>query len=172
MPEAFDLSDDISVGVGTYEFYQLSGFAGTPFQNFLGAIFNFTVGGFYGADFLSVGVSPRWRLNKHLRFDGTYQYNRADFKEREQIFNSHLGRLKAEYLFNTKVSLAAFLQYNSVDELYSSNVRFRYNPREGVDLFIVYNDNINTERQRELPFLPASNERTFLIKYSYTFRGK
>ena len=44
-----------------------------------------------------------------------------------------------------------------------------YNPREGNDLYLVYNEDFNTSRYQEIPTLPIYNSRTFLIKYTYTF---
>ena len=170
VPESFDLSDDILIDVGEYDFWQMQLSAGTPFQRFFGTTIDLTTGGFYGGDFIAAGFSPRWRVNKHLGFEGFYQFNRVDFKERGEIFTAHVGRLKVEFLANTKVSFAAFLQYNSLDEVYLGNFRFRYNPSEGHDLYIVYNDLLNSNRQREIPNLPRSDNRAAVLKYTYTFR--
>ncbi|MEE9464190.1 MAG: hypothetical protein V3W14_01280 [Candidatus Neomarinimicrobiota bacterium] len=51
----------------------------------------------------------------------------------------------------------------------SANVRFRYNFREGNDLWIVYDEGMNTNRHRLTPMLPFTNIRTILVKYTYTF---
>ena len=50
----------------------------------------------------------------------------------------------------------------------AANVRFRYNFREGNDLWIVYNEGLNTERDRATPVLPVTSARTALVKYTYT----
>ncbi len=49
------------------------------------------------------------------------------------------------------------------------NVRLRYNFSEGNDLYLVYNEALNTDRHRETPFLPLTDTRTILVKYTYTF---
>ena len=41
--------------------------------------------------------------------------------------------------------------------------------REGNDLYLVYDEGFNTDRFREVPYRPYSNNRTLLLKYSYTF---
>jgi hypothetical protein len=46
---------------------------------------------------------------------------------------------------------------------------FSANPREGTDLYLVYNENLNSNRFRELPALPVSACRAILLKYSYAF---
>jgi hypothetical protein len=108
-------------------------------------------------------------VSPHFTLEGFYQYNRADFTERNNSFQSHIGRLKAEYQANTKFSVSAFLQYNSLDELFLPNVRLRYNPKEGNDLYIVFNDLLNSNRSREIPHLPRSDSRAIVVKYTYTF---
>ncbi|GAH52410.1 unnamed protein product, partial [marine sediment metagenome] len=48
-------------------------------------------------------------------------------------------------------------------------IRYRYNPREGNDFYIVYDEGLNTDREREIPVLPRASNRTIMLKYSYTF---
>ena len=67
------------------------------------------------------------------------------------------------------MSAQAFIQYNNVADAVAANVRFRYNFREGNDLWIVYNEGLNTNRHREMPFLPVTDTRTILLKYTHTF---
>lgn len=50
------------------------------------------------------------------------------------------------------------------------NIRLRYNPREGDDLYIVYNGLLNRNRKREAPHLTFTSERAVVVKYTYTFR--
>jgi len=70
---------------------------------------------------------------------------------------------------STKFSAAAFVQYDgAVDEL-TANLRLRFNPREGNDLYLVVNDTLNTYRTRGIPHRPPYGSRAILIKYSYTF---
>ena len=72
-------------------------------------------------------------------------------------------------MLNTKFSITTFVQFTSAYDAVIANFRLRYNPREGTDLYLVYNDVLNTDRQRENPTLPVTNSRTVLIKYTYTF---
>ncbi|MFA5816657.1 MAG: hypothetical protein WC865_13675 [Bacteroidales bacterium] len=45
-----------------------------------------------------------------------------------------------------------------------------WNPREGNDFYIVYDEGLNSRITREVPYLPYSSGRTVLLKYTYTFR--
>jgi hypothetical protein len=104
-----------------------------------------------------------------LKFDLTYQWNKLDFPNREQNFSPHLARLRTLLTFDTEHSISAFIQYNSLTDKIYTNVRYRFNPRQGNDLYIVYNDGLNANRYRQVPALPVSSRRTVMLKYTYTF---
>jgi hypothetical protein len=55
-----------------------------------------------------------------------------------------------------------------VDQV-TANVRLRFNPREGNDLYLVFNEGLNTHRTGETPYRPYYSGRAVMIKYSYTF---
>jgi len=126
-------------------------------------------GSFYGGRRISLGISPRWDISSSLEISGFYEFDRATFPERNQKFIAHIGRLRILAMLSTKFSAAAFIQYGSADNAVTANVRIRYNPREGSDVYIVYNDGLNTDRLSEIPALPRSMGRTLLVKYTYTF---
>jgi hypothetical protein len=88
---------------------------------------------------------------------------------RGQEFTARVFRLRALTMFDTKLSAAAFVQYNSGANLVTGNFRIRYNPREGVDVYLVYDENLNSGRYREFPTLPLSSGRPILLKCSCTF---
>jgi hypothetical protein len=53
----------------------------------------------------------------------------------------------------TKTSLSAFVQYNTAIDGVIGNIRFRYNPRDGNDFYLVYDERLHTDRNRQ-PLLP------------------
>ncbi|MCK4746862.1 MAG: hypothetical protein KAT15_07505, partial [Bacteroidales bacterium] len=67
-------------------------------------------------------------------------------------------------------SLSAFVQYNTAIDKVISNVRFRYNPMEGTDLYIVFNEGRNTLLEREIPTLPIYEHRSIMVKFTHTFK--
>ena len=66
-------------------------------------------------------------------------------------------------------SRAAFVQYSESADAGIANLRFRYNPREGVDLYLVYNEGIYTDRLLYDPVRPYRSDRIVMLKYAYTF---
>jgi len=169
--DTFELSDEVMIPIGqAYGFFQASGFAYSPFTNLVGTFAEYTIGQFYDGNLFSVGLGPRVKLSSHFELEGFYGYNRANFPKRGQQLATHLARVKALYMLNTKFSIAAFIQYNSLDEVYAGNIRLRFNPREGNDLYLVYNDLLNDNREREVPHLPFRSVRALVLKYTYTFQ--
>ena len=166
--ESFELGDT-EIPVGDYDFAQIKALAYSPFGRLVGFFADATVGQFYDGHLFSINIAPRYKVSPHVNLEGFYGYNKGEFSERGQSFNSHLARVKLEYLMNTKFSVSAYLQYNSLDEVFVPNVRIRFNPKEGNDLYVVFNDLLNNNRQRELPHLPKSESRVVVVKYTYTF---
>ena len=72
-------------------------------------------------------------------------------------------------MLSTQVSISAFAQIDSNADVIITNIRFRYNPREGNDLYLVYDEGTNIDRYSTDPVRPRTGSRTLLLKYSYTF---
>jgi len=169
LTEPFEISDDVEVPPGEYTFYGVEGYFNTPMGRLLSIIPNFQAGSFYDGWRISVGTIFSWSLSSVWELSGFYQFNRVEFPDRNQEFTAHLARLRILATFTTRISASAFIQYNGASNIVVSNVRIRYNPREGNDLYIVYNHGVNTARHREIPHLPHTDNQAIMIKYSYTF---
>ena len=166
--ESFELSDDAEVPEGRYTFYGATLFYEPPpllFRVGLSA----NAGTFYDGWRLTVGLRPTWTLSRFLELSGEYQLNRVRFPDRDEQFSGDIFRLRARASLNTHLSANTFVQYNSASDAVGVNVRLRYNFGEGNDLYLVYNEALNTDRRRETPFLPLTDTRTILVKYTYTF---
>ncbi len=169
LEEAIEFPEDTDVPVGRYTFYTLSAFFMMHDGRLLRTNLDFAAGTFYDGHRLQLGVTPTWNVSRFLELSVQYQGNFVRFSDRDQRFDVHVGRLRAQAALNTKVSTSFFLQYNSAADVVSANVRFRYNFREGNDLWIVYNQGLNTDRHRDVPALPFSENSTILLKYTHTF---
>lgn len=82
---------------------------------------------------------------------------------------NHIIGIKALYMFDTRLSVNAFIQYNTALNGIITNFRLRYNPKEGNDLYLVFNEDRNTDLYRELPNFPVYSSRAIMLKYTYTF---
>lgn len=170
VPDDFDLSDDITILADQYT--NLSGFANykTAGVGLMLVGFNTRIGTFYGGDLISAGVSPEVVFSKYFQVAGFYQYTLIDFKELNKQFISHLARLTLTGSINVKLSMSAFIQFNSLESISAVNYRLRYNPVDGNDLYLVYNETFNTNPNIEVPSLPVSENRAIMLKYIHTFQ--
>lgn len=167
--ESFDLSDSTQILAGQYTFYGLNCQYSTPPGRLFHIMTNLDASSFYDGWRLSLSSTSRWNISSSLELEGTYQINYVTFPGRNQEFTAHIVRLRTIYMLSTKFSATAFVQYNSAIDVVIANIRLRYNPREGNDVYLVYNEGFNTDRCQESPTLPYTSGRTIMIKYSYTF---
>lgn len=125
-------------------------------------------GAYYDGWRASATLMPTLSVSASFDLTGSYRFDWVTFPHRETGFMNHIIGLKALLTFSTKTSLASFIQYNTaVDQVYA-NVRFRYNPREGVDFYLVYNEGVNTRPYDPIPHLPISDNRAVMAKFTYT----
>jgi hypothetical protein len=166
--EPLFLSAGVAVPVQSYWFTDAS----LSFSPNQGRIFrpgaSVTGGRYYDGNRISASFSPAWSVSRHARLSATYEINHIDFSERNQTFTSHILRARTEFTFSTKTSFSAFVQYNSNQDLVAVNARFRYNPREGTDLYVVWNESLNSDRFSLDPVPPLTQERAILVKYSHS----
>jgi hypothetical protein len=165
----FPLSTGASVPEGRYRYTEGLLQYQSPPGGLLQARLELVGGEFFDGRRRSLAFSPSWFPSRHLALSATYRLDRIRFEEREERFDAHIARARTDVMLSTSVSISAFVQYNSALDLAEANVRFRYNPREGDDLYIVWNEGVNTARFDHDPVQPRSEERTLLIKYSRTF---
>ncbi len=170
LTEPFEIADGVEIPIGDYSFMNYSFEGNTSSVKAFQLGYEARVGNFYDGNIYSATLSPTFNVSSSLEISGVYQINRINFPTRDQSANIQLARINALIMFDTKLSIASLLQYNNQSKNFSGNIRLRYNPAEGNDLFIVYNGDVNTDLLREAPTLPRTNVSSIQIKYSYTFR--
>lgn len=131
--------------------------------------FNAGYGSFYDGTRSEVGISALWNISRYFGFYLEYGADFIRFTKRNQGFDAHILRLRVESALNSRLALNGFIQFNSVGDFLTSNLRFRYNFAEGNDLWIVYNEGINLDRQAGDDLLPHINDRTIMVKFTTTF---
>jgi hypothetical protein len=163
-------NDQAYVPPGKYPFSFLTLQYLTAYSHALSATFTAEAGSFYDGWKISLAAAPTLNLGSSFSLDLTYNLDYLNFTKRSVRFANHILGIKGLMTLTTKTSLSAFIQYNTAIDKVFSNIRFRYNPGEGNDFWIVYDQGMNTNLSREFPHLPHSSNRTILLKYTYTFR--
>lgn len=160
---------DATVLPGDYWFHAAEARLQLPRGDVFRGDFTATAGTFYDGTRIGLSLNPQWNPSKYLELGGGYALNRIAFSERDAATTAHLARLKVQVALNTRLSFNTFAQFSNVANLATFNARFRYHFREGTDLWIVYNEGVNTERDvAAQPRLPVSAGRTLMVKYSHT----
>lgn len=128
-------------------------------------------GSYFDGNRIQVRAVPTWNVSKNLELGGDYLYSRIRFPDRGAGTDIHLAGLRLRTALDAKASGNALIQYNSTTDRLDVNVRLRYNFAEGTDLWLVYNEGLDTQRELglggERP--PLSRSRSLILKYSQTF---
>jgi hypothetical protein len=166
----FSLPAGTSVPAGTYRYASARLQYLAPEGNRLRHRATIEAGEFFDGRQISVSVGPDWSPSMYLNTATSYQLNHVVFSERGQRFTAHVFRVRADVMLSTRTSTLGLVQYNSTQDAVAVNFRFHYTPREGNDLYVVWNEGLTTDRQSFNPVRPLSSERTFLVKYAHTLQ--
>ncbi|MEO8564483.1 MAG: DUF5916 domain-containing protein, partial [bacterium] len=169
--QQFSIGDGVTIPAGTYDFGDLQ----VAYQMPAGALARVNVdlraGTYFDGKRAQAIVTPTWNVSPHLELGGDYQLTSLRFASRNQSANIQLARLRVRAAYDVRMSGNAFVQYNSTSHSLDANVRLRYAFAEGTDLWLVYNEGLDTRQVRE-PLgeqSPLSLSRSFIVKYSHTF---
>lgn len=170
----WNLDDNNAISAGKYTTYNNSLEISSPSQSTFYGSLSASYGGFYSGQRAFVSPYLSYALNKHFSFSLTYEFNNIHFDQYltdtvNTVFTSNLIRWNVTYNFTTKLSVKFYTQFDDLSNLISSNLRFRYNPREGTDLFIVFNQGANTNLTRLDPNLPIVDNQAITVKFIKTF---
>jgi hypothetical protein len=168
LAEPLVLSDHAEVPPASYTFYRLAASLSTPGGRSVGATIDAGGGCFYDGRLVLAALAVRWNATASLTTQATYEFNDASFPSRRQQFTSHIGRIRVQYTPTTAIAVTVLVQYSSAVDAVTANLRARYNPREGIDLYLAYDEILNTDRFRTIPTLPFSSNRTLMLKYVHT----
>jgi len=163
------IENEVYVRTGRYKFFTMRGMINTPASNPFFTIFTTESGQYFGGSRISFRLEPTWNLSRHFEFGGTYSFDHIEFPKRDLVMTNHIVGIKALYMLDTRLSANAFIQYNTAVHEIISNFRIRFNPKEGNDLYFMFNEGRNTYLTREEPNLPVYSSRSVMVKYTYTF---
>lgn len=169
VPADFGLSDDVQILAGSYWTTEGALRFEAPRGWSIRPNVTATAGEFFDGTRMGVQSDVDWPLNQYLNIRGGWEWNRIRFDDRGLAFDSNLLRLTVRAALDTHLSVSTFAQYNSLTDRITTNARLRYNFREGQDLWLVWNEGLNLERDvLGVPRLPRSNARTLTMKYTHT----
>ncbi|MEO8150166.1 MAG: hypothetical protein ABI723_21205, partial [Bacteroidia bacterium] len=172
--ESNSLNDHINVPPGYYHMFANDvNFTYDEAKSYTAALFT-RYGDYYGGKIFTANPSFNYIINRFFRFGLVYEYNRINLPSAysdngDAVYKSNLVSGNFMLTLSSKFSVKLLAQYDNISNSYGGNLRIRYNPHEGTDLYIVYNSSLNTKRLEAKPTMPLVDSQTVVVKYSITF---
>ncbi len=165
LPEPFPIASDVTLPVGGYDF----AVAGVGYnfgqQRRLSGSVRVEHGSFFSGHKTTIGVSRgRMSITNQFSVEPSYSVNWVDLAQGS--FTTNLVGTRVTYTATPRMFTSALMQYNSSFNAVSANIRFRWEYRPGSELFIVFNEERDTEARR----FPALANRAFIVKINRLFR--
>ena len=168
--EDFEISDDIIVPGGSYDWAEAQLVFFTNRSKWISINLRSFIGGFFGGDRVSSTGTLRLRYGNKLNAEFTLQRNDVNLPGGD--FTSNLFRTRLSYSFTPNIFLQSLLQYNDQADIWSMNARFGWLQSANTGLFIVFNQVSYLDLAEDdglfYGFGDLSN-RSVTIKYTYLF---
>ncbi len=136
--EPFELAGQVLVPADEYDDNGFFLFANTNRGRAVSLFMQVQGGGFFGGDQLVLEPWLSVRLGDYLTSELNWSWNDIDLPL--GAFQTHLGRLRVTYAFNTRLLVQALIQYNDLTQTVSSNLRLSWLNEANKGLFVVYNE--------------------------------
>ena len=112
---------------------------------------------FWDGDRTSLNLNPAIKLSENLSLNIQYRLDEVKLPGGE--FSSSLSNIGINYNFTNDWLTSTTLQYDSLSDEFNINFRLNYIYRAGDDLFVVYNQN----RESDL------TDRALIVKFTHSF---
>jgi hypothetical protein len=158
----YEISEGIFVPPGTYHNSEVHLYGQTNEGAWISFGASFTAGGFYSGDRVAFSPFMSMRLGENFTAQLNWSQNNVDLPQGD--FETKVGRLRLSYSFTPKIALEALLQYNNVDDFFSTNLRFSWLRKANTGLYVVFNDVKGYDR-----FTGEQPNRSLIVKYTHMF---
>ncbi|MEE8348416.1 MAG: DUF5916 domain-containing protein [Acidobacteriota bacterium] len=157
LDEPFSIRPGQSLPAGDYQFEEFSASYSTDQSRMFSGGVNGSTGSFWNGDRNTYGVDFRFQANYQFRADVSWTRNNIDLPS--GAFTTDLASTRLTYSFSTDLFLNALIQYNSILQEVSSNIRFNYIYKPLSDFFLVYNERRSSTGE--------VRERALIAKFTY-----
>jgi hypothetical protein len=165
LPAPFPIGGDVVLPVGGYQFDTVRVGYSIGQQRPVSANLAAEYGTFYNGHKTSFSASRgRMPITTQLSVEPSYSINHVTLVEGQ--FITHLVASRVTYSMTPLMFVSALVQFNSGIDAVSTNARFRWEYAPGSELFIVYNEERNTQTSS----FPSLNNRAFIVKINRLFR--
>ncbi|MDE2659101.1 MAG: DUF5916 domain-containing protein [Acidobacteriota bacterium] len=161
--DGFSLSSEVGVPAGDYRFartgVRVRMGSHRPFSGFL----RYEFGDFFGGTRRQVSYRGRAEFSTRFSLEPNISLNWIEVPEGS--VRAQVSRLRATYTVSPRSFLGALVQYNSAAQLFSANLRYRWEYSPGSDLFVVFSTNRDGDDG-----LSGLSDRALVVKFTRLFR--
>jgi hypothetical protein len=122
----------------------------------------YNIGGAYGGNRISASSAIKFRLGETFNTELTWNKNYYDLPAGN--FNTDILRARISYSFTPRLFVQSLLQYNDLEEVWSTNLRLGWLQSANTGLFVVYNETRDT-----FDDTLGLRDRSFIVKFSRLF---
>ncbi|MFN7915009.1 MAG: DUF5916 domain-containing protein [Vicinamibacterales bacterium] len=161
----FTIAPGVRIPAGVYPFNDVTVSYQLGQQRRLNGTASYQIGQFYNGTISAWGfTSGRYAILKQWSVEPSIQISQVELPAGN--FTTKLLRARTDYGFNPRMFVSGLVQYTSTGNVFSSNVRFRWEYQPGSELFVVYTDERDTTR----PGYPDLKNRAFVVKINKLLR--
>ncbi len=161
--EPFEIVDGVIIPVGDYKFRNAEIRVRTARERALSGNFTLGVGEFYDGDRLELRSEIVWKPSPLFNTEFLYEYNNVDLPVGD--FDTHVAQLNLNFNFSPKLFWNITNQYDNVSDSFGINSRIRWNVKPGNDIYLVFNQEVDTFDGRWQP-----SKRQLNTKINWTLR--
>ena len=162
LQDPFEIYEGVVIPAGTYRNTEAQLVAMTDDSQWLSARITAHIGGFYSGDRVSLSPTVQMRLGEKFVSELGWRQNDVDLPEGD--FTTNIGLLRMAWSFTPQVVMEALFQYNDVDDLLSTNLRFSWLRQASTGLYVVFNDIKGYDA-----FTGEQPDRNLTVKYTHMF---
>ncbi len=170
VPNEFDAAGIVPIPVGHYDYRSVFLSYGMGQQRRVSGNLSLWKGGYYHGEITAIGYSRgRIELTPQFSLEPSISINRIRVDETD--YTAPLVTSRITYTFTPRMFFGGLVQYNSVSNSLSANLRLRWEYQPGSELFIVYNDqrDVADFSFRDVRW-PLLENRAFVVKFTRLFR--
>ena len=165
--DGFDLVDEVGVPAGEYRFSRGSVRYWLGSHRPVSGYFRYQFGDFFGGDRRELSYWGRTEVHERLALEPNLGLNWIRVPAGE--VQTTLARVRASYTISPRSYFGALVQYNSAAEVWSANLRYRWEYSPGSDLFVVFSTNREADDGLSGEVLGLT-DRTLVVKFTRLFR--
>lgn len=162
--EVFEIHDGIFIQPGIYRYNSFVTQFDSDKSKPVSGLLSLTVGRFYDGHILAYGIGTNVKCGPRLTIN--VLYNRNDVKLSAGNFSTNILGTRILYTFSPRLYAKAYVQWNSDKKAFIGNFLMHFIHTPGSDLYIVYNEELETMGARRGM---RTNNRTLLVKLNYLF---